>query len=72
MRNYPAYMGSFRIHSVVTLVREDTVEQARPLGAHAAFCGDRRAADCVRESRRAFHVADQLAHQYLSINPNLM
>jgi predicted permease len=31
MRSYPAYMHSLRIHSVVTLLREDTVEQARPL-----------------------------------------
>ena len=31
MRNYPAYMRSLRIHSVVTPLEEDTVEQARPL-----------------------------------------
>jgi predicted permease len=31
MRSYPAYMHSLRIHSVVTLLREDTVEEARPL-----------------------------------------
>jgi len=31
MRNYPAYMHSLRIQSVVTPVREDTVDQARPL-----------------------------------------
>lgn len=31
MRNYPAYMRSIRIHSVVTPLREDTVEKARPL-----------------------------------------
>jgi hypothetical protein len=60
MLNYPAYMGSFRIHSVATLVREDTAEQARPLGANAAFCGDRHAADCAQKSRQAFQVADRL------------
>jgi predicted permease len=31
MRSYPAYMHSLRIHSVATLLREDTVEEARPL-----------------------------------------
>ena len=31
MRSYPPYMRSIRIHSVVTLLREDTVEEARPL-----------------------------------------
>jgi predicted permease len=31
MHNYPAYMRSIRIHSVVTPLREDTVEEARPL-----------------------------------------
>ncbi|HTF66405.1 MAG TPA: ABC transporter permease [Edaphobacter sp.] len=31
MRSYPAYMRSLRIHSVVTPLREDTVEEARPL-----------------------------------------
>src|SRR5262249_54155703 len=31
MREYPAYMRSLRIHAVVTLLREDTVAQARPL-----------------------------------------
>src|SRR6516162_8904939 len=31
MRDYPAYMRSLRIHAVVTLLQEDTVEQARPL-----------------------------------------
>lgn len=31
MRSYPAYMHSLRIHSVVTPLREDTVEEARPL-----------------------------------------
>lgn len=31
MRNYPAYMHSLRIHSVVTPLREDVVEEARPL-----------------------------------------
>jgi predicted permease len=31
MRNYPAFMHSLRIHSVVTPLHEDTVEQARPL-----------------------------------------
>jgi predicted permease len=31
MRNYPAYMSSLRIHSVVKQLHEDTVAQARPL-----------------------------------------
>ena len=31
MRSYPAYMRSLRIHAVVTPLREDTVEEARPL-----------------------------------------
>jgi predicted permease len=31
MRNYPAFMRSLRIHAMVTPLREDTVEQARPL-----------------------------------------
>jgi predicted permease len=31
MRSYPAFMRSLRIHAVVTPLREDTVEQARPL-----------------------------------------
>jgi predicted permease len=31
MRSYPAFMRSLRIHPVVTPLREDTVEQARPL-----------------------------------------
>src|SRR5258708_16672246 len=31
MRDYPAYMGSLRIHAVVTPLQEDTVAQARPL-----------------------------------------
>ncbi len=31
MRDYPAYMSSFRIHTVATPLREDTVGQARPL-----------------------------------------
>jgi predicted permease len=31
MRGYPAYMRSLRIHALVTPLREDTVEQARPL-----------------------------------------
>jgi predicted permease len=31
MRNYPPFMRSLRIHSVVTSLHEDTVEQARPL-----------------------------------------
>jgi predicted permease len=36
MRSYPAYMSSLRIHSVVKGLREDTVEQARPL-VHTLF-----------------------------------
>src|SRR6185312_15871006 len=31
MSSYPAFMRSLRIHAVVTPLREDTVEQARPL-----------------------------------------
>ena len=31
MRSYPAFMHSLRIYSVVTPLRDDTVEQARPL-----------------------------------------
>ena len=31
MRNYPAYMRSLRIHAVVMPLREDVVEEARPL-----------------------------------------
>ncbi len=31
MRSYPAFMSSLRIHAVVTPLREDTIEQARPL-----------------------------------------
>ncbi len=31
MRSYPAYMRSLRIHAVVTPLREDTVDEARPL-----------------------------------------
>jgi predicted permease len=31
MRGYPAYMRSLRIHALVTPLREDTVERARPL-----------------------------------------
>jgi predicted permease len=31
MRDYPAYMRSIRIHAVVTPLREDTVDEARPL-----------------------------------------
>jgi predicted permease len=31
MRSYPAFMRSLRIHAVVTPLREDVVEQARPL-----------------------------------------
>jgi predicted permease len=31
MRDYPAYMRSFRIHAVVSPLQEDTVQQARPL-----------------------------------------
>jgi predicted permease len=37
MRDYPAYMRSLRIHAVVTPLREDTVEQARPLVRNLLF-----------------------------------
>jgi predicted permease len=70
MRNYPPFMRSLRIHSVVTSLHEDTVEQARPLVRTLLFavvvvlliaCANLASLLLVRSIRKRREIAVRLA-----------